>query len=334
IRKVNRLSQKVNPAEPYAAEDAMALDSITVESWVRKQVRSRRVRAMVGLLVGSILSAHPGEVSMLYLLHYVASAGGLEPLIQVEGGAQQDRFVDGAQSLSIRLAEALGERVLLQAPVSHIFQDTEGVSIYTERRELRARYAVITAPPVVAGRIHYDPPMPTRRDQLTQRMPMGRTIKCLITYNRAFWREAGYSGEALCPDGPIAFVYDNSSHDVSTPGLVAFITGDNVRRWGDEKPEARRKMVLDTLVGYFGPEAASPTEYVEQDWNREPWSGGGPVGIAAPGALTATTDALWAPVDRLHWAGTETSDIWCGFMEGAVRSGQRAASEVAARLNL
>ena len=93
-------------------------------------------------------------------------------------------------------------------------------------------------------------------------------------------------------------------------------------------------MVLDTLVGYFGPDAAHPTEYVEQNWNQEPWSGGGPVGIAAPGALTATTDALWAPVGRLHWAGTETSHVWCGFMEGAVRSGERAASEVAALLDL
>lgn len=51
-----------------------------------------------------------------------------------------------------------------------------------------------------------------------------------------------------------------------------------------------------------------------------------------PGALTSFGDALRAPFGRVHWAGSETSTFWVGYMDGAVRSGERAAKEVMARL--
>ena len=42
--------------------------------------------------------------------------------------------------------------------------------------------------------------------------------------------------------------------------------------------------------------------------------------------------AIREPVGRIHWAGTETSTYWNGYMDGAVRSGERAAAEVLAEL--
>jgi monoamine oxidase len=54
--------------------------------------------------------------------------------------------------------------------------------------------------------------------------------------------------------------------------------------------------------------------------------------VAGPGTLTSYGPALRAPVGRVHWAGTETSDYWQGYMDGAVRSGERAAAEVSAAL--
>jgi monoamine oxidase len=50
----------------------------------------------------------------------------------------------------------------------------------------------------------------------------------------------------------------------------------------------------------------------------------------APGAWTAYGPAVRAPCGRLHWAGSETAEVWCGYMDGAVRSGRRAAGEVLA----
>jgi monoamine oxidase len=71
---------------------------------------------------------------------------------------------------------------------------------------------------------------------------------------------------------------------------------------------------------------------VEIDWTRERWTQGCPTGHFGPRTLTRYGPALGRPVGRIHFAGTETADYWAGYMDGAVRSGERAAREVASRL--
>ena len=61
---------------------------------------------------------------------------------------------------------------------------------------------------------------------------------------------------------------------------------------------------------------------------RQPFTRGGPVAVSSPGALTALGPALRAPVGPLHWAGTETATKWCGYLDGALSAGIRAADEV------
>jgi monoamine oxidase len=80
-------------------------------------------------------------------------------------------------------------------------------------------------------------------------------------------------------------------------------------------------------VRYFGKQAANPRQYIEMNWAAEPWTRGCYVGFTPPGVLLDYGPAITAPVGRIHWAGAETSDFWNGYMDGAVRSGERAASE-------
>jgi monoamine oxidase len=68
------------------------------------------------------------------------------------------------------------------------------------------------------------------------------------------------------------------------------------------------------------------------NWSAEAWTRGCYVGYTAPGVLLDYGAAIRAPVGRIHWAGAETSDYWNGYMDGAVRSGERAAREVLAEL--
>ena len=82
---------------------------------------------------------------------------------------------------------------------------------------------IVSVPPALAGRIDYEPGVSVGRDQMTQRFAMGATVKVLVTYERAFWREAGYSGEVVSSDGPFSVVYDNTSHDGKQAALVGFI---------------------------------------------------------------------------------------------------------------
>jgi len=333
IKRINRMAATLPEGRPYDADDAEEWDRLSVEAYKQQHLYGAGVKGMLDLLINAIFSAEPHEVSVLFLLQYVRAAGQLERLVQVNDGAQQERFVYGAQTLSDRMAEEMEECVSLSAPVSRIDEKADGVVVHSDAGEFEAQYVIVALPPVLTGNIRFVPPMPPLRDQLIQRMPMGYTIKCLVLYKEPFWREAGLAGEALSNSATVAFVYDNSSHNDRQPGLVAFISGDRARHWGEQPPDARREAVLADLVRFFGPDAAEPTAYVEKNWNQEPWSGGCPVGLGSPGALTGAGTALREPVGRIHWAGTETAVRWCGFMDGALEAGERAAFEVIDRLN-
>lgn len=108
--------------------------------------------------------------------------------------------------------------------------------------------------------------------------------------------------------------------------------GAQSRAWAGFDTTRRREEGLQSLAGSFGEAALDPLEYFVQDWPGDPWSRGGPVGFAAPGALLSYGPALRQPIGPLHWAGTETATYWNGYMEGAVQSGDRAAQEVMAAL--
>ena len=80
--------------------------------------------------------------------------------------------------------------------------------------------------------------------------------------------------------------------------------------------------------GVVGPAALTPVSYLEKDWSDDPWTKGCPTAHTAPGVLRRYGPALRRATGRVHWAGSETSTFWQGYMDGAVRSGERAADEV------
>jgi monoamine oxidase len=94
------------------------------------------------------------------------------------------------------------------------------------------------------------------------------------------------------------------------------------------EPAARRDCCLRALAERLGPKAAHPQEYLETDWSTERWSQGGMIGVAPPGLLTTCGSALREPVGCIHWAGSERATEMHGLMEGAVRSGERAANAI------
>jgi monoamine oxidase len=332
LKRAEKMMKRVPRDRPLGTPGAEALDATTLASWQRLHAPSRTVRELFDVAVRVIFGAESSELSLLYFLHYASAGGGLMHLVEIENGAQQDRFVRGAQSVSRCLAEGLGDRVTLGAPARRIEQGAGGVTVRTDRGDFHGKYAVVAVPPNLAGRIEYTPALPALRDGLTQRMAMGATMKCMATYDKPFWRDRGLSGEVACTGGPMTVVFDNSPADGSSGALLGFVVGRPAREWGARPAEERRRAVLAAFARFFGPRAAEPTGYVEQDWSTEPWTGGCPTGTMAPGVMSIYGPALRAPVGRLHWAGTETATEYCGYMEGAVEAGERAAREVGARL--
>lgn len=157
---------------------------------------------------------------------------------------------------------------------------------------------------------------------------MGATVKVHLLYDRPFWRERGFSGEAVFDRGPISVLFDNTSHDGAQAALLAFIVGDPARTWSLRPAVARRETVLRLVARLFGADAGHPTDYIEVDWSTEPWSRGCPVGVLGAGAMRVAGAAMQAPTGRIHWAGTETATVWTGYMEGALQAAERAVGEI------
>jgi monoamine oxidase len=330
--RLDRMATKVPTDAPWLARKARAWDGQTVETWMRRNVPTPGGRAILQTVVEGVWAAEPSDLSLLHLLFYIHSAGGLEQLIGTEGGAQQDRFVGGSQLVSIRLAEQLGDVIRLEAPVRRIATTERGAVVRADGVEARGRRVVVTVPPTLAGRLEYDPPMSGYRDQLTQRIPQGSVIKCNVVYDEPFWRADGLSGQAGSDTGPAKVIFDNSPPDGSPGILLAFLEGQYARDLGRLPAPERRERVLATLARLFGPRARTPAAFHEKAWADDVWSRGCYGCHMPPGAWTGYGPALREPVGPIHWAGAETATTWSGYMDGALSSGERAAGEALAAL--
>jgi monoamine oxidase len=327
--RLESLAKRVPLDEPWTAAKAEAWDAVTFESWLRRNTLTASGRMLLALGIEAVFACEPGDVSLLHVLFYAHSAGSFQMAIDTGGGAQQDRFVGGSQLVCDKVAAALGPTAVhLDSPVQGITVDGGGVTVRSTRDEWRCRRVIVTVPPLLAGRITYEPAMPPWREQLTQRAPMGSVIKCNAIYDEPFWRAEGLSGQATGDGEGARVVFDNSPPDGSPGILLGFLEGDGARRLGRVDAATRRAAVLDSFVRYFGPKAATPVDFVEVDWQAEAWSGGCYGTLFGPNVWTRYGHALRQPVGPVHWAGTETASVWCGYMDGAVSSGQRAAAEV------
>ena len=329
---------------PWEAAGAAVLDAQTLATYFDTHLTSASARAIMEVAVKAIFGTGSAELSLLFALFYLHAGGGLTNLARTTGGAQERRFEGGSQQLAEGMAAEMGERVLLGAPVETVTYGPDHVTIGARLVDPRgdlaapaaghqplrveARRAIFAMAPALCGRLAYAPPLPGRRDQLCQRMPMGAVTKVHVLYEEPFWRAQGLNGQIVAPGGVMETAFDNSPVDASHGSIVGFIAGDDCRRMEAAGPEARRGAVLADLERAFGARAGAPIEFVEQHWPAEPFTRGGPVAVSVPGALTALGPALRDPVGPLHWAGTETATQWCGYLDGALSAGIRAADEV------
>ena len=324
--RLDRLARRVPLHAPWRTPGAEALDGQTLEDWMRRHLRTAGGRGLLAIATRAIFAVEPSELSLLHFLFYLRSGGGLMRLAQVRGGAQERRFVGGAQQLSERLAERV--EVRLGHTLRAVTQTEDDVRLHCDAGDVVARRVILAIPPALADRVDFAQPLPAMRDQLLQRVPMGSVIKCVAVYDRPFWRERGLSGEAVSDRGPVRLTFDDSAHDGSQHALVGFLLGETARAWTGRDPDARRRAVLESLAALFGPEARAPTEYADQDWITEELSAGCYVGVMPPGVMTTVGHALREPCGRLHWAGTETATTWNGYLDGAIEAGERAAEEL------
>jgi monoamine oxidase len=338
ILQLDDMAKQVPLDAPWTAAKAEEWDGQTFETWKLANTVTDAGRFLLDVAITSIFSCEPRDVSLLFVLFYLAAAGNesnpgnIERLVNTAGGAQERRFVGGSQLVPIKLADRLGDRVVLSQPVRRIVTEQDTVTVIADGTTVAASRAIVAIPPPLAARIDYQPQLPALRDQLTQRMPMGTVMKVHAVYPEPFWRAAGLTGQVVADTPPAQVTFDNTPPSGKPGILMAFVEAEAARQHLVPNQDKLQAEVLKNFTDYFGPLAANPTSFHVSDWQEEPWTRGCPVCFTAPGVLLDYGTAIREPAGRIHWAGTETATFWNGYMDGAVRSGERAAKEVLAAL--
>ncbi|MGV0791564.1 flavin monoamine oxidase family protein [Mycolicibacterium sp. XJ1819] len=323
--RFERVCRRVPVDEPWNAPGADALDAESLDGWLKSVHASAGTRDLMAIMTRVTWGCELDAVSMLHAVRYVKAAGGLGRMLDVAGGAQQDRFPGGTQQIAVRMAEELGPRVVLDAVVRSIERHADGsFTVVSDKGALAAKAVVVAIPPEHRGRIEFVPDLPPEYGKLAQHWPQGNLSKAYAAYSTPFWRANGCSGEALSDQGPVFITFDVSPED--GPGvLLGFV---DAKGFDPLPPAERRERALAGFAELFGEAALEPIDYLDHRWSAEDFAPGGPTAAVPPGSWTTYGPWLRRPVDGIHWAGTETADQWTGFLDGAIRSGRRAADEV------
>ena len=188
------------------------LDGLSLGEWLRSVRATASSRDLLAIVSRVTWGCEPDEVSMLHAARYMHAAGGLDQMLDVENGAQQDRFPGGTQQIADAMAAELGPRVVLNAPVRRIERHGAGVTVATDAGQADAGFVIVAVPPAHRLSIEFAPPLPAEYERLARHWPQGRLSKAYAAYSRPFWRDDGFSGQALSDGGPVFITFDVSPH--------------------------------------------------------------------------------------------------------------------------
>ena len=333
-RRLDKLAKRVPLDAPWEAPNAERLDGQTAATWMRRNLATRPGRMLLELAIEAVWAAQPEDMSLLHVLFYIHSAGGLDMLFDTEGGAQQDRFVGGSQLVPIRMAEQLSEeRLILGAPVRTLRHGPRRRDRGGRRRD-RQRQARDPRDRAHARRPHLLRPAPRRA------FATSSPSACRSARSPSAWPSttspsgATRACRARARATPAPPSSPSTTHRRTGRPASCSASSRAAGRASSaaSRPPSAATAVVDGFARLFGPRAARPDAYVERLWAEEEWSRGC-YGCHMPtGAWTAYGPALREPIGPIHWAGAEYATVWNGYMDGAVRSGELAAAQALERM--
>jgi monoamine oxidase len=327
--RLDRLAKRVPVEAPWTAPRAQEWDGRSI-AWflARCRIRTPIARDLFDSVVRGLFCGDLDDVSFLNLLFLINASGGFNSLVSITGGYQENLVAGGAGAVARRIADGLGDAVRLRAPVHAIAQTGDGVTVESAALTVRARQAIVAVPPALAREIAFAPRLPDDRATLYRHSTAGPETKTLLVYDEPFWRAAGFSGQSAGP-GSVSEVTLDASPAAGRPGVIASFTfGPIAERFDALDGGERQRLLLAAMVERFGARAASPAHIIETAWWKEEWTRGCSMAHWSPGILTRYGWLLRQPFGRVHWAGTETATTSYGTIDGAVRSGERAAAEI------
>ncbi|GAA4748312.1 NAD(P)/FAD-dependent oxidoreductase [Amnibacterium soli] len=333
IAVLDGLTAEIDPDAPWEHPRARELDGITWRGFLEQLSDDEEARANVALFTAEAMLTKPSHsFSALQSLLMAASAGSFSNLVDADFILDR-RVVGGLQQVPLRLAEALGDDVVLDSPVRRITWGDDGVTVEADGDlTVVARRVVLAVPPNLYDRIDYVPTLPLRRHVMHQHLSLGLVIKIHAVYDEPFWRADGLSGTAFSPYLPVHEAYDNSNHGDPRGILVGFASDTRADALLAMDPETRKAAVLDSLAHYYGERARTPAIYFESDWGSEEWTRGAYAASFDMGGLERFGADLRTPVGPIHWASSDLAGAGYQHVDGAIRMGRWVADRVLSAL--
>jgi len=190
-----------------------------------------------------------------------------------------------------------------------------------------ARRVVVAISTSAYKNIDFRPALPQAKTIMADSFHFGYYTKVMFAFKSPFWRRRGFCGLAQSFLGPASIV-----RDVSVPAdnewvIACFVAGDHGVAWSKLPPEEKEEQLLAQIASIFATRDVVDDEFIcslSSDWSTDKYSGWGcPCPSLGPGVLDTYGDALREPWMNIHFVGVETAGNFKGFMEGAVRSGER-----------
>jgi monoamine oxidase len=333
LKKLERLAKSIPLESPWQHPKALAFDSISLAAFLDSNCRTNSCKKVVSLACETVFASELNEISLLHSLFYIKSGRDLNTLINIKDGAQQHRIVGGMQTLIEKMAEPFRASIQFQKAVKKIFRENGNIKILGDGFEFTGKKVIMAVPPPLAAKIDFQPLLSMEKRQLLDRIAMGQVGKCFMVYKKPFWRENGFSGQSFADENsPFQSLFDCSPKDGSYGILMGFTIANRAKKYFRESKERRKKLMVEKLTLYFGKGASEPVLYEDFSMTDEVWSRGCYAGLYPTGAWTGFQDAYAKPEDSIYWAGTEASPVWYGYIEGAVRAGEKAAESVIGNL--
>ncbi len=334
LQELSKMSLEVSNETPWSCARAKEYDSLSLEQFLKDPIHAltEHALAMLRTLFIGLFTCELSEISLLYVLFQIAASGNdIGMQMKVEGGAEQDMVKGGMSCIAEKMKEKIGDCFLFSSPVSEISQDADSVTIIADKARIKAQRVVVAIPQNLANDIEYTPLLPSTRMELLKNMPAGQCTKLIAVYEQPFWRQDGLSGEVIAPDELIQITLDTSPPDNKVGALMSFAFSKEALQMAEMSDADRKMHLLDALARRFGPKAAEPIYYFEHDWSKDRWTRGCHVAHLAPGIMTSYGHVIREPFGRIHWATSESSPLWNGNIDGAVRAGEYVAQELNAQ---
>jgi monoamine oxidase len=310
------LARGVDPDDPWSHPDAERLDRLSIADWLRDRGATPNVVRARDLAMLALSAESVERTSLLAELRKEAAAGG-NGFYDYEVW-ECSRVAEGSATVALRMAEELGHRVRYGAPVRRIRVAPHGCSVTTETGERFECDAVVSAVPVGPLRNIQVEGVSDERMRSLGRQRHALAAKVVFTYADSFWHENGQNGDAYFETAVIGGTWVQREGIMSTlvppERLAAFLTTSQ---------EQLQDELTEEMVEAFGEEARETQAVFFRRWGVDPWTlgyitGWRPGDVMSVGPLHGTHEPPFYVCGSDQWV--------CGYMEGAVRTGRRAAA--------